>query len=456
MLQKKIFYFFSYAYIYATGLTDLTIPLLIWHIIFIMSVNNNSKLFSNFIALSIVQGTNFLLPLLVMPYVIYRIGADGFGVIAVAQVVMIYLSTISDYGFNLTATKDIALHKNDPLKISKIFFTVLASKLLITAFLLILLLLAATVIPVVKTHFVLYTLGFMYVVGQSLFVNWFFQGKEKMHYITISTLVSRLVFVVLVFLFINQKGDGIYFLFFLGIGNTIAGLLSIFLAVKIFELNFVIPIWADIVHELKEGWQITVSNLSINTYLYCGIFILRIFTNDLVVGYYSIAERIFFAVRQVLSVFSQVVYPHICQLTLKGKQAAGIFFKQVYLPFLLLVAGGCGLMFIFSEQLIHLFVKDASTLPVLLLRMFSFVPVIVCLNIPAYQLLLAFNRKKSYLMILGLATVINIIFNLLLVNSFGATGTVLSVIITELFITAGLNLELYKNNLSGFVLPGTV
>ncbi|MEP6750885.1 MAG: oligosaccharide flippase family protein, partial [Bacteroidota bacterium] len=195
-----------------------------------MGINNN-KLVSNFISLGIVQGTNFLLPLLVMPYLINKIGADGFGVIAVAQVLMTYLSTISDYGFNLTATRDIAFYKDDTAKISKIFFTVLASKLVLTAFLLIILFIVMAFTPILKDHFILYSLAFTNVIGQSLLVSWFFQGREKMHYITISTFISRLIFVVLVFLFIHRKEDAVYFLFFSGTGNMIAGLISIVLAI---------------------------------------------------------------------------------------------------------------------------------------------------------------------------------------------------------------------------------
>ena len=104
-----------------------------------MQENNNRKLFSNFIVLSFIQGANLLLSLLVIPFVILKVGADGFGVIAVAQMVMTYLSTISDYGFNLTATRDIALYKDDPSQISKIFFTVLTSKIILTAVLFIML-----------------------------------------------------------------------------------------------------------------------------------------------------------------------------------------------------------------------------------------------------------------------------------------------------------------------------
>lgn len=420
-----------------------------------MNTRCNNPLLSNFIALSIVQGTNFLLPLLVMPYVLKKIGTEAFGTIAVAQVLMVYLSVVSDYGFNLTATRDIARFSNDQLKTSRIFFTVLASKLMICAFLFVLLWVSAAFIPAFKNHFTLYTLGFTYVVGQSLLVSWFFQGKEKMHYITVSTLISRLVFVVLVLLFIRHREDGVYFLLFLGIGNVVAGLCSIYLAIRVFKLLPVQPAWKDMVHEIKEGWQITVSNLSINTYMYSGIFILRIFTNDLVVGYYSIAERIFFAARQVLAVFSQAVYPRICQLSMQGQNAMALFFKKVYLPFLLLVLAGCSVLCIFSSQLIGIFLPVPAPLAVLLLRMLSFVPFIVCLNIPAYQLLLAFNHRKSYLAILGAATLVNTCTNLILVKEMGATGTALSIVITELFITVGLSRELYKHKQAGYIIPGS-
>jgi len=420
-----------------------------------MRTRSNHTLRSNFIALSIVQGTNFLLPLLVMPYVISRVGAAGFGVIAVAQSAMIWLSAVADYGFNLSATRDTAMNSENTQKISAIFFTVLATRLLICSFLLILLCMTFAFIPALTPYFTMYFLGFTYVIGQSLLAGWFFQGKEKMHYITISTFIARLVFVGLVFLFIHQEKDGVYFLFFLGAGNIIAGLFSIFIAVRIFQLQLIWPSWPGIVHELKEGWQITVSNLSIYTYLYSGIFILRIFTSDTIVGYYSIAERIFFAARQVLSVFSQVVYPRICQLSLLQKEKATGFFKTVYLPFLFMITGGCGLLFILSPQIIHLFLHETPQIAVLLLRMLSFVPVIVCLNIPAYNLLLAFDRKKSYLLVLVLATILNISANILLVRLLGAAGTALSIIITELFITTALNQQLYKNKLYGYILPGT-
>ena len=70
--------------------------------------------------------------------------------------------------------------------------------------------------------------------------------------------------------------------------------------------------------------------------------------------------------------------------------------------------------------------------------------VIVCLNIPAYLVLLAANRKKNYLRIFTIGTLLNVLANIILVHFFDATGTVMSVIITELFITIGLCWEVYR------------
>ena len=419
-----------------------------------MASGDSKKLLTNFIALGIIQGANFVLPIVVMPFVIRKIGASLFGVISVAQVIMIFMSTISDYGFNLTATRDIAFFKDDREKISKIFSNVLASKFMICGLIFIVLLLVTPLVPLLKNHLMLYLFGFAYVLGQSTLVSWFFQGMEKMQFITISTLIARLLFVVLVFVFIRQKDDYIYFLCFLGIGNMVAGIFSIYLAFKIFKLKFYRPHWADIKYELKEGWHLTVSNLSINTYQNINILVLRIFTNDLIVGYYSIAEKIFFAVRQVLGIFSQVVYPHICQLTRKGQQASSRFFRHFYLPFLVMLCLGCAGVFIFSPYIIEVFLGRKEALPVLLLRILSFVPVIVCLNIPAYQVLLAFDRKKSYFQVLVSAMFVSLITNLLFCYSWGAVGTTVSIIVTELFVTSGLNWELYKNELTAFVKPG--
>jgi PST family polysaccharide transporter len=406
-----------------------------------MSIEKNNRLIYNFFSLGFVQVINSSLQLLVIPYVILKIGAEGYGVIAIAQVVMFYLSTFADYGFNQTATRTISVNRDDGEKISKVFFRVLFTKMILCVIAFGLLMALLVTVPVFKSHFLLYMAAFVFVVGQALLMNWFFQGMEKMGFIVLTTLIGRILFVILVFLFIKHKEDDFLFLFFMGIGNILAGLSGMLIAFRLYRFKFKAPGRAEISEELKEGWHFTVTNLSMNTCQYANIFILRFFSNDLIVGYFSIAERIFFTVKQGLVIFSQAVYPRVCLLIQNGKGRVIHFFKRVYIPFLFCVMAGAILLFGFAPQVLYFFSGKEAIHSVFILRMLCIVLVIVCLNIPSTLTLLAMNHKKAYFRIYTLGGILNILANIILAYYFQTNGTIIAIFITEIFITVGVFYE---------------
>lgn len=406
-----------------------------------------NKLIYNFFSLGAVQAISSLIQLIVIPHVISKIGVDGFGVVAVAQVVMFYLAVFTDYGFNQTATRNIALCKDDQKKVSEIFFRVYFSRLFLCSVAFIVLLALVLFIPFFRDHLFLYVMAFAFVVGQSLLTSWFFQGLERMHFSAVAMLIGRVLFAVLVFLFIRNKDDDFLFLFFLGIGNIVAGLISIVTAFRICKLQFIKPSRGDIRKELNDGWQIAISHLSNSTCHYANIFILRFFATDLVVGYYSIAERIFFTVKQVFVVFSQTVYPEVCQLVQKGKEKAISFLSKTYTTFLVAVIIGNLMLFIFSPQVLYFFMGGQYSNAVFYLRVLSIVSVVVCLNLPGTLILLAMDQKKTYFRIYGLAAILNVLVNIVLAGFFEAAGTVMAIFITEFFITMVLTRAVYQKKI---------
>jgi PST family polysaccharide transporter len=412
-----------------------------------MLPGKKNNLIYNSFSLGIVQGVTSVLQLIVIPYVISRIGVDGFGVVAVAQVVMFYLSAFTEYGFNQTATRDISIFREDRQMISGIFFRVIFSKLIL-CFLSFLLLLALVVaVPVFRAHTVLYLAGFAFVAGQAMLINWFLQGMEKMQLMAAILLVARLLFVLLVFLFIKSKPDAPLYLIFLGGGNFVMGLLSIFLVIKQFNLEFRMPTRKEIWQEFLYGWPVTVSNLSINVCQYTNIFILRVFTNDLLTGYYSIAERIFLTIRQMLGVFSQSAYPAVCRLVKAGREPVISFFRKSWLPFFIAFTAACILIFVLAPQAIYFFSGHGNQHTVFLLRVFAGVLIIASLSIPATLILLATDRRESYFRVYAAAALLNVLLNFLLAYFFNSTGTVTAILITELFITTALNSQLPRLSL---------
>jgi polysaccharide transporter, PST family len=405
-------------------------------------LSSKRTVINNFIALGLLQGTNFLIPLIIMPYLTSTIGINGFGLVSFVQVVMIYLSTFTDYGFNVSATREISINKNNKEKINEIFSNVISTKILLSLVAGVILFVLVLFIPKFNDESYAFLLGFSIVLGQTLLPVWFFQGIEQMKYITYLNVVSKVLFTVLIFVFVKLSSDYPLVLIFIGFGNLISGLMGIGLVLYKHKVTYKLPRFSSIKTEIFSGWSLFVANFSIVAYINSNLFILGFFANNTVVGYYSIAEKIVMAMRQPLAIFSQAIYPQICKLATEGHQKILLFFKQLYLPFILLFFTISILVFVYAESIIYILSKEQNNEVTTLLKLLCFVPFVVGLNIPAYQTLLAYNYKKSYTIILTIGSALNILLNLLLAPKIGAIGTAYSVIITEVFITIGLHLIL--------------
>lgn len=404
--------------------------------------NEGKTILHNFLSLSVIQGTNFILPLIVLPYLIKVIGLDKFGLVAFAQAFMSYFIICTDYGFNLTTTREIAVNKNDKVKLSSIVNTTFLTKFILCLFSFILLLLIVSLSPYFSQYSMLYYLSFLLVIGQALIPTWFFQGTEQMKYLTYINLVAKIIFTILIFILITEPADFIYVPAFYSLGNIVSGLFAICIMYKKFKIRFTYPINFNFIEELKKGWYVFLSNFAINTYINSNLFILGLFASNVVLGYYSIADKILYACRQILNVFFNATYPQACQKILVSHIELKLFFKKYFSPFLIFMFIISLSLFIMAEPITVFFSGSAVPEIIFAIRLLGFVPVIVCLNIPAFQTLLAYNFQKSYMLVLTSCSVLNIFLNLFLAPKFSITGTAISIILTEIFITAGLYIVL--------------
>ena len=75
----------------------------------------------NFAFLSALQAVTYLLPVFILPYLFRVIGPDKFGLLSFAQAFIQYFLILTDYGFNVSATKEISVSHQEPEMINKIF-----------------------------------------------------------------------------------------------------------------------------------------------------------------------------------------------------------------------------------------------------------------------------------------------------------------------------------------------
>ncbi len=407
------------------------------------------RLTGNFFSLSVLQALNYILPLITLPYLVRVLGPEKYGLISFAQAFIGYFIILTDYGFGLSATREISINRENKEKVSEIFSSVMIIKIFLGVLSFVILGLVLLSVPKFGNEWLLYIFTFGTVLGNILFPVWFFQGMENMKWITILNVIARGIFTVLIFVFVHKESDYLNVAIINSLGLIIAGIISLIIVFKNFKVKFIFPKLESIKNQLKEGWHIFISNIAISLYTVSNTFILGLFTNNTIVGYYSGAEKIIKAVLGLLNPVSQTIFPYLSKLVSESKEKALIFLNKLLKLVGIVSFIASIFIFILAGPIVNIILGSKYQESILPLRILAFLPFIVVLsNIFGIQTMLTFNMKNSFLKILTLAAVISISLSLILIPLFKQVGVSISWLITEIFVTVSMFFTLKKKGIN--------
>lgn len=342
---------------------------------------------------------------------------------------------ITDYGFNLSAARKISIFREDKERVSGIFSSVIFIKfsfMLISFLVLVGLVLA---IPKFSSERIVYFFAFGVVVGNVLSPVWFFQGMERMKYITILNLLARIIFTVLIFLIIKKQADYLYVPLIGSLGYIVAGFLSLLIVFKLFKITIRIPSLTSVIVELRDGWHIFISTVAISLYTVSNTFVLGLFTNNIIVGYYNAADKLIKAVQGLFSPVSQTIYPYISKLAVESKERALHFIRMTTI-----FVGGVALfvslvIFIFADPIVRIMLGEQYQESIIILKILAFLPFVIFItNMFGAQLLLPFNIKYLFTLSVIIPSVLHITLLIFIAPMYKAIGVAMLVVFTELAI----------------------
>lgn len=264
----------------------------------------------NFMWLSLLQVAGYAFPLITMPYLARVIGVDGFGKIAFAMAIMVWIQTIADWGFNLTATRDVAQNRDNRDKVSEIFSNVLWARCLLMLVSFVVLITLILIIPSFREAYDIILVSFLMIPGHILFPEWFFQAIEKMRYITILSVLTKLIFTILVFAFIKEPGDYILQPLLTSIGFLISGIIALYIIYR-WGVKIIFTPFRDIIKTIKEATDVFVNNLAPNLYNSLSVVLLGVFCGGIATGIYDGANKFMNIVCSILNVLTRTFYPLI-------------------------------------------------------------------------------------------------------------------------------------------------
>jgi O-antigen/teichoic acid export membrane protein len=381
-------------------------------------------LVANFGYLSLLQIAGYIFPLITMPYLARVIGVDGFGKIAFASAVVVWFQTVADWGFNYTATRDVAKNRDDKDKVSEIFSNVLWARcfLMIVSFLL--LLLAILIVPIFRENYAVILVTFLLVPGHIMFPDWFFQAMERMKYITILNLLSKLLFTIAVFVFIKNKGDYILQPLFTTLGYIVSGIISMYFILDKWKIKIKSPVFSSIISTIKGSTDVFINNIMPNLYNSFSIMLLGFFGGPVSNGLLDAGSKFVNISYQFLSVISRTFFPFLSRRIDKHSQFSKL---TIYISVIISV-----LLFIFAPLIIKLFFTDEFYNAIPVLRIMSVSIIFLSLsNVYGTNYMIIQGYEKQLRNITFVSSLIGFAISFPLIYFFDYIGAVLTITITR-------------------------
>ncbi len=382
----------------------------------------------NYISLLVIQATNLLLPIVTFPYLIRVLGVDQFGLIMLAQAVCLVLYVCVDFGFSLTATRRISLVKGDLKVMSRLFSTVLSSKLFIATVVFFLYVIFIHLSQQEAVNRLIYLWSYLMVVGQALFVDWFFQGIEKMKLMAILSFIAKAIFTILIFIFVQEESDLVKVPIYHGLGFIVAGILSILISLK--YTSIVRPSVTVAKELFSESSSVFISNLGARAINTIPVFFLGLYINDAAVGVYSSMEKLITTTKGIFVSLYQALYPWLSKQTAQKQR------EYVFKMMPAVILGASILMipfFIFGDKLLTFLYNDTT------INENAYLFYILTVNLLLSSLFLLFVAQyfpaagyfKIRLKIIVFSAIIGISLGSVFIYKFQLVGAVLTAVIME-------------------------
>jgi len=394
-------------------------------------------LVQNALSLYGVQIASYVVPLATIPYLARVLGAAGWGTLAFAQSFGFYVALIGEYGFGYSATRAIAQAREDREKLAEIVAGVQGAKALLALASLGVAAVAYLCVPVFREHPALLWSALFWALAFGFNMMWFFQGFERMHYVAILDVGSKILATIGVFFLVRRPDDAWRVLAIQGAGLFCSFVVGVALAYRM--VAFRLPSVNSVKTAMRMGWSMFLFRNSVSLYTTGNAFILGLFVSPQIVGYYAGAEKVSKAFVGLLNPITQTLYPRLSHLAHHARDRAVTLAK---IGFWIMSGGGVCLgvlIFVSAPLVLRVALGPGFGPAVPVLRVLALLaPLISLNNVFGIQWMLPLGKDRAFNRIILLAGILNIILASLLAPAFAAMGMAWSVVTAEFFVVVSI------------------
>lgn len=381
-----------------------------------------SSIKKNFFYSSILTTSNYIFPFLTYPYVSRVLGVTNIGICNFTDSIINYFILFSMMGIGIIGIREIAKTKSDKKALNETFSSLFALNTISTSIALIILLICIITVPKLYEHKDLMFIGVIKLISNYLLIEWLYKGLEEFKYITVRTIIIKLIYVISVFVFIRKAGDyNIYFL----LTTLMITFNSVLNSVHARKYIYFRRINIKLAPYLKPYIILGVYTLLTSMYTSFNVAYLGFVSGETEVGYYTTATKIFSILLALFTAFTGVMLPRMSSLLSEGKREE--FYHLIQKSISGLIAFAFPVIIIaevFAPEIIYIISGRGYEGAITPMRIV--IPLIFIIGyeqILIVQMLIPLKKDKAIFINSIIGAILGVILNIVLVAKFNSIGS---------------------------------
>ncbi|MCR5569936.1 MAG: flippase [Paludibacteraceae bacterium] len=393
----------------------------------------SSSIKKNFFYSSLLTTANYIFPLLTFPYVTRVLGVTNLGVCGYVDSIVNYFILFAMLGVNIVGIRAVAEKRNSRQELTEIFSSLLSFNLITTLIMMVALIAATLLLPKLAPYREYLFIGVFKIISTTLLAEWFYKGLEDFKYITIRTMVVKMVYVIGIFVFVRTKDDTITYYLLTMLMIAVNSVFNIVHTKNYADFSLakvrIAPYWKPM---LIYGFYFFITSM----YTSFNITYLGWTCSDEEVGYYTTATKLFFIIIALFTAFTGVMMPRMTNLLAEGK----------FSEFKMYLSKSQDLLFTFAVPIILLITIYAPQIVLILagegyegaiLPTIIITPLIIVIGLEQILVLQTLNplkKDKEIIINSTIGALVGLGLNILLVKELKSTGSAIAWLASEIVI----------------------
>lgn len=403
---------------------------------------------------SILTSVNYIFPLITYPYVSRILGVSNIGICNFVDSTVNYFCLFSMMGMSYLGIREVAKAKGDAKMLSTTFSSLLTLNLITTIFVIVVLITSIFLVPRFHEYSNLLFIGVLKVLFNSLSIEWLYRGLEDFRYVTIRSIIVRLIYVASVFIFVREENDYAIYYLLLTLTIVLNAIINLMHSRKYVRFTFKMVSCTSVANILKPFVILGIYQLLTSLYKNLNIVYLGFEGGNEQVGYYTTATKLHGIILALFTAFTSVIMPRMASLVSEGKKKEFelLFKKSIMILFAFSVPIMC-LCAIFSDSIIRIisgagYENATPSMQIVIPLVF----IIGYEQILVYQILMPLKKDKSIFVNSIVGAIVGLFLNILLVPYLHSIGSALVWLISEtgVLISAQFFVSKYANMMFPF------